>query len=82
MNGIFLEGVTKAELLETISSEIQKAIEAAGIDMLISTREAAKFLECTEATIRNHHKAGKLKNLSPGEHQKWSLREVIRLKRK
>lgn len=82
MNGIFLEGVTKAELFETISSEIQKAIEAAGIDMLISTGEAAKFLECTEATVRNHHKAGKLKNLSPGEHQKWSLREVIRLKRK
>lgn len=81
MQGIFLENITKGELLGLIQNQIRDAISEAGIDMRITTSEAARILDCTEATINNYHRSGKIQNLSPGEHAKWSLREVIKLKR-
>ena len=81
MQGIFLENITKVELLGLIQDKITEAISDAGIDMRITTAEAARIMDCTEATINNYHRSGKIQNLSPGEHAKWSLREVIKLKR-
>ena len=81
MNGIFLENISKNELFSYVSAEISKSIENAGIDLLVSTSEAAKILDCSESTVRNKHRAGILQNMSPGGHEKWSLRQIIRLRR-
>lgn len=81
MNGVFLEGITKEDIQNVIKTEIQKGFETAGIDMYLTTSEACKILSVTQTTVMNYHRSGKLTNFSPGTHNKWSLREVIRLKR-
>lgn len=82
MNGVFLEGITKENIQNVIKTEIQKGFETAGIDMYLTTSEACNFLSVTPTTISNYHRSGKLTNFSPGTHDKWSLREVIKLRRK
>lgn len=82
MNGIVLEGVTKKELISSLQEGIRIGFEMAGVDMTITTQEAARVLDVSEATIRNYHSSGKLKAVNPGRHDKWSLREVIQLKRR
>lgn len=81
MNGVYLEGLSKEDIQNVIKTEIQKGFETAGIDMYLTTSEASRFLSVTATTIMNYHRSGKLTNFSPGTHDKWSLREVIKIRR-
>ena len=76
-----LEEVSVSDLMQTIRKEVKESIELAGVDMLITTSEAARILDCSEDTIRNYNAAGRLKTMNPGSHQKWSLRQVITIRR-
>ena len=76
-----LEEVSVSDLMQTIRKEVKESIELAGVDMLITTSEAARILDCSEDTIRNYNAAGRLKIMNPGSHQKWSLRQVIKIRR-
>lgn len=82
MIGVYLEGMTKEDVREVIKNEIQQAFDTAGIDLYLTTSEACRLLDVTATTISNYHHSGKLKNFSPGTHDKWSLRQLITLKRK
>jgi len=81
MKGIVLEAVTVSDLMERIRQEVTSSIELAGVDMLITTSEAARIIDCSEETIRNYNVSGRLKTMNPGSHQKWSLRQVINIRR-
>lgn len=78
---IILNTLTPEALIESVKDAVNNGIEEAGIDMLLTTAEVARVLDVSEATIRNYCRAGKLKNYSPGTHDKWSLREVIKIRR-
>ena len=81
MQGIVLEAVTKYDLINSLQDAIKEGFEQAGVDMLITTQEAARIMDVSESTIRNYHASGKLKAVNPGRHEKYSLRQVITLKR-
>lgn len=82
MNGIYFENVSKNEFYSLVQAEIQRSIEAAGLDMLVTTQEAARILGVSTDTVNNYKKRGKLTDHAQGaEHRKFSLREIINLKR-
>ena len=78
MTGVFFEGITKDELLNDVRQTIGDEVL-----VLMTTDEAAALLGCSHWTVTQYKNSGKLTDYSSSNnHQKFSAKQVLRLRRK